>query len=93
MMNGQGKSDSPIVPENSPNKGGRGKPSCPVPSAEGREGRGLAKGNSPEQTTPRTQGRVRVQQALGRVRRAAQKDKGLWFIYHPYPLRRMGVIT
>jgi len=93
MMNGQGKSDSPVVPENSPNKGGRGKRSCPVPPAEEREGRGLAKGNSPEQTTPRTQGRVRVQQALGRVRRAAQKDKGLRFtallhhVYNPDLLR------
>lgn len=89
MMNGHGKSDSPVVPENSPNKGGTGKPSCLVPTAEGREGRGLAKGNSPEQTTPRTQRRARVQQALGRVRRAARKDKGLRFtalLHHVYNL-------
>jgi len=89
MMNGQGKSDSPVVPENSPNKGSTGKWSCPVPPAEGREGRGLAKGNSPEPTTPRTQGRIGVQQALGRVRRAAQKDKGLRFtalLHHVYNL-------
>jgi RNA-directed DNA polymerase len=89
MMNGQGKSDSPVVPENFPNKGGAGKRSCPVPPAEGREGRGLAKGNSPEQPTPRTQGRAGVQQALGRVRRAAQKDKGLRFtalLHHVYNL-------
>ncbi len=89
MMNEQGKSDSPVVPGNSPNKGGGQGP----PPAEGREGRGLAKGNSPEQTTSRTQGRLRVQQALGRVRQAAQKDKGLRFtalvhhIYNPDSLR------
>jgi len=89
MMNGQGKSDSPVVPENSPNKGNTGKRSCSVPPAEEREGRGLAKGNSPEQPTPRTQGRAGVQQALGRVRRAAQKDKGLRFtalLHHVYHL-------
>ena len=89
MMNGQGKSDSPVVPGNSPNKGGGQRP----PPAEGREGRGLAKGNSPEPTTPRTQGRLRVQQALGRVRQAAQKDHGLRFtallhhVYNPDALR------
>ena len=89
MMNGHGKSDSPAVPRNSPNKGDGQRP----PPAEGREGRGLAKGNSPEQTMLRTQGRLCVQQALGRVRQAAQKDKGLRFtallhhIYSPDTLR------
>lgn len=93
MMNEQGKSDSSVVPKNSPNKGSTGGPLHPVPPAEGREGRGLAKGNSPEPTTPRTQGRARVQQALGRVRQAAQKDKGLRFtallhhVYNPDSLR------
>jgi len=92
MRNGQGKSDSPVVPGNSPNKGGTGR-RCPVPPTEGREGRGLAKGNSPGPTTLRTQGRIRVQQALGRVRHAAQKDKELRFtallhhVYHPDSLR------
>jgi hypothetical protein len=37
MMNGLGKSDRPIVPMRSPNNAG-------PPAAEGREGRGLAKG-------------------------------------------------
>jgi RNA-directed DNA polymerase len=89
MMNGHGKSDSPVVPRNSPNKGDGQRP----PPAEGREARGLAKGNSPEQTMLRTQGRLCVQQALGRVRQAAQKDKGLRFtallhhIYSPDTLR------
>src|SRR6266567_7487378 len=38
MMDGRGKSDSPVVPEKFPNKTGQ-------PVAEGTEGRGLAKGN------------------------------------------------
>src|SRR5271156_3944898 len=41
MMNGRGKSDSSIVPAKSPNK-------AEGPAAEAMEGRGLAKGNSPE---------------------------------------------
>ena len=40
MMYGHGQSDSPVVPAKSQNKTGR-------PVAEGMEGRGLAKGNSP----------------------------------------------
>jgi hypothetical protein len=42
MRNGQGKSDSPEVPEKSPNNAG-------PTAAEGMEGRGLAKGNLPQQ--------------------------------------------
>jgi len=67
-MHGPGKSDSPIVPEKSPNKAGR-------PAAEGMEGRGLAKGNPREQNAPRTQGRTSAQSALERVRQAARKDR------------------
>ena len=50
MMNGRGKSDSPIVPGKPPNKAGQ-------PAAEAVEGRGLAKGNSPERNEVRTQSR------------------------------------
>jgi len=50
MMNVRGKSDSSIVPGKPPNKAGQ-------PAAEAVEGRGLAKGNSPECNTLRTQGR------------------------------------
>jgi group II intron reverse transcriptase/maturase len=50
MMDDQGKSHSPIVPEKSPNK-------APSGAAEGTEGRGLAKGKTLEQNTLRTQGR------------------------------------
>jgi len=47
-MNEPRKSDSPVVPVKSPNKVGQ-------PTAEEAEGRGLAKGNLPQQNAPRTQ--------------------------------------
>ena len=47
MMNGHGKSDRPVVPAKSPNNTGQ-------PVAEGMEGRGLAKGNPPQQNRSRT---------------------------------------
>jgi len=68
-MNGPGKSDSPIVPKKHPNKG------CEEQSAEGAEGRGLAKGNPDQQTRDRTQCRADLQQALIRIRQAATKDR------------------
>jgi hypothetical protein len=67
-MDGRGKSDSFIVPEKSPNKAN-------APAAEAVEGRGLAKRNSIEQNRPRTQRRIRLPNALERVRRAAAGDK------------------
>jgi hypothetical protein len=60
MMNGSGKSDSPTVPEKSPNKAG-------PPVAEGMEGNGLAKGNLPEQNASRTPSRNDAPNALERV--------------------------
>ena len=57
-MDGRGKSDSPIVPQTPPNKGG-GAP----PPAEGAEGRGLVKGNPGQQTKSRTQSRTGVDRA------------------------------
>ena len=71
-MNGQGKSDRPVVPLKSPNKAGR-------PAAEGMEGRGLAKGNLREQNALRTQSRMSVHSALERVRQAAKKDRTMRF--------------
>ena len=56
-----------------------GRGSHGTPAAEGMEGRGLAKGNSREQTMLRTQGRDRMQQALERVRQAAVRDRKLQF--------------
>jgi len=69
-MNGRGKSDRPIVPKKPANKG-EGAPS----PAERVEGRGLAKGNPWRQTRDRTQRRAYLQQALGRIRQAASKDR------------------
>src|SRR6266705_1252922 len=82
MMNGQGKSDRPVVPQKSPNKAGR-------PAAEGMEGRGLAKGNLSEQNALRMQSRVSAQSALERVRQAAKKDRTMRFtalLHHVYSL-------
>src|SRR5271156_130406 len=85
MMNGPGKSGSPVVPEKSPNNTGQ-------PAAEGREGRGLAKGNLPQQNASRTPRRIDALSALGRVRQAAGKDKKLRFtalLHHIYNLETL----
>ena len=47
MMNERGQSDRPVVPAKSPNNVGQ-------PAAEGTKGRGLAKGNPPQQNRSRT---------------------------------------
>ena len=91
MMNGHGKSDRPVVPEKSPNKAGQ-------PAAEGMEGRGLAKGNLPQQNASRTPSRNDAPSALERVRQAARKDKKLRFtalLHHIYDLEtlRMAYFT
>jgi RNA-directed DNA polymerase len=85
MTNGLGKSDSPVVPEKSPNKAG-------PPAAEGMEGRGLAKGNLPQQNASRTPSRKDASSALERVRQAAGKDKKLRFtalLHHIYNLETL----
>src|SRR5690349_17076355 len=82
MTNGPGKSDSPVVPEKSPNNAGQ-------PGAEGVEGRGLAKGNLPQQNASRTPSRSGAPSALERVRQAAKGDKKLRFtalLHHIYKL-------
>ena len=68
MMNGQGKSDRPVVPTKPPNNAG-------ASAAEVVEGRGLAKGNMDQQTANRTQCRPDAPSALERVRQAAKKDR------------------
>ena len=73
-MNGDGKSDTPIVPAKDANKRG-GQP----PLAERPEGRGLTKGNPGEQTRFWTQGQVDLPHALDRIRKAAKEDKKLRF--------------
>ncbi len=85
MTNGPGKSDRPTVPEKSPNNAGQ-------PAAEGREGRGLAKGNLPQQNASRTPSREGALSALERVRQAAKKDKKLRFtalLHHIYNLETL----
>ena len=82
MTNELGKSDRPTVPKKSPNKAGQ-------PAAEGMEGRGLAKGNLPQQNASRTPSRSDALSALERVRQAARKDKKLRFtalLHHIYNL-------
>jgi RNA-directed DNA polymerase len=87
MTNGPGKSDRATVPEKFPNNAGQ-------PAAEGMEGRGLAKGNLPQQNASRTPSREDALSALERVRQAASKDKKLRFtallhhIYNPETLRQ-----
>jgi group II intron reverse transcriptase/maturase len=87
MMNGPGQSDSPIVPANDPNNAG-------ATAAEGREGRGLAKGNPSQQNQPiGLSAAPGWHSALERIRQAARKDKTARFtallhhIYNPEALR------
>ena len=80
MMHGHGKSDSSIVPAKPPNEAG--------PEAkEAVEGRGLAKGKTPERNMSRTQGRSGMSSALERIRQAARRDKRQRFtalLHHVY---------
>src|SRR2546425_12352927 len=85
MMNGRGKSDSPVVPGKSPNN-------ARATAAEGAEGRGLAKGNSPERNALRTQGRESARSALERVRQAARRDRKQRFtalLHHVFAVERL----
>ncbi len=85
MMDEQGKSDRPGVPEKSPNN-------ARAPAAEGMEGRGLAKGNPSQQNASRTPSRTDAPSALGRVRQAAKKDRKLRFtalLHHIYSLETL----
>ena len=68
MKNGRGKSDGPIVPRKRPNKGG-----ASAPTAEGVEGRGPAKRNSPQQNAHRMQSRASASNALERIRGGAER--------------------
>src|SRR4030088_895674 len=82
LMHEPGKSDSRVLPRKVPNNARRR-------AAEGLEGRQLAKRNSPQATTLRTQGRARVHAALGRVRQVAEQKKGVRFtalLHHIYAI-------
>ena len=82
MMNGHGKSDRPVIPAKSPNNAERS-------AAEGAEGRGLAKGNPPQQNASRTQSREDAPSAMERIRQAARRDRKMRFtalLHHVYNL-------
>jgi len=85
MMNGRGKSDSPIVPRKPPNK-------AKGPAAEAVEGRGLAKGKKLGQNAPRTQGRAGAPSEHERLRQAARRDRKQRFtalLHHVYDVERL----
>jgi group II intron reverse transcriptase/maturase len=85
MMDGRGKSDSPVVPGKSPNK-------AEEPVTEAAEGRGLAKGNSLGRNVLRTQSRAGTPSVLERVREAAQRDRKQRFtalLHHVYDIGRL----
>src|SRR5712692_2645299 len=81
-MDEPGKSDNRVVPEKVSNKARQR-------AAEGLEGRRLAERNTPHASALRTQGRASVQAALGRVRQAAEAQKGVRFtalLHHIYAI-------
>lgn len=85
MRDGRGKSDSPRVSGKPPNK-------AEEPAAEAAERRGLAKGNSLQRNTPRTQRRAGVPSALERVRQVARRDRRQRFtalLHQVYALERL----
>src|SRR6202048_1235868 len=85
MTNGPGKSDRPTVPGKTSNNAGQ-------PATEGMEGRGLAKGNLPQQNASRTPSREDALSALERVRQATKKDKKWRFtalLHHIYDPERL----
>jgi hypothetical protein len=70
MTNELGRSDRPVVPKKSPNNAGQS-------AREGREGRGLAKGEAaPAKRVPGSE-RNDAPPARERVRQAVQEDKKL----------------
>ncbi len=85
MTNGRGKSDRRVVPTKPPNK-------AEETATEVVEGRGLAKGNSPERNAFRTQSRGDAPSALERVRQVARREKKQRFtalLHHVYEVDRL----
>ena len=68
MMNGHRKSDRPVVPAKFPNNAG-------TPAAEGAEGRGLAKGNPPQQNRSRTPRRAKESDMANPTRARSGKPR------------------
>jgi len=83
-MHGCGKSDSPIVPKKTVNKGADA-----LARAERSEGRGLAKGNTREQNRHRTQSRVRLQSELARIAATEKEAKFTALWHHVYDIDRL----
>src|SRR5215207_2368418 len=83
-MNERGKSDSPVVPANPPNK-------AAYAAAEVGEERGLAKGNTSSTTHPGPRAGAGVPHGLDRVREAARRDKEARFtaLLHHVDLDRL----
>ena len=81
-MHERGKSDSPAVPANPPDK---------AAAAEAGEERGLAKGNTASKTRPGHWAGHGALSALDRVRQAARRDKGARFtaLLHHVSLERL----
>src|SRR6476661_6811582 len=71
-MNGDGKSDRPVVPANPPNNAAEA-------VAEAGEGRGLPKGNTASETRPGRSAGLGVSSDLDRVRQVARKDRDVRF--------------
>src|SRR5580704_5311325 len=85
MMNEHGKTDRPAVPAKFSNN-------AEQTVAERMKGRGLTKGNLPQQNASRIQSRINAPSALERVRQAARKDKKLRFtalLHHIYNLETL----
>jgi RNA-directed DNA polymerase len=85
MMHGHGKSDRPDVPAKPPNE-------AEPEAKEAVEGRGLAKGKTPERNMSRTQGRSGMSSALERIRQAARRDRRQRFtalLHHVYDVERL----
>jgi group II intron reverse transcriptase/maturase len=86
-MDGPGKSDNAVVPENLPNEAS----GAPL-AEEAREGRVLAEGNVLQQPRRRTQDRISLHAKLERVRQAAGGTPALRFTtlwHHVYDVERL----
>ena len=85
MMHGHGKSDRPMVPAKPPNE-------AEPEAKEAVEGRGLAKGKTPERNMSRTLSRSGMSSALERIRQAARRDRRQRFtalLHHVYEVERL----
>jgi RNA-directed DNA polymerase len=78
-MNGDGQSDSPVVPAKPVNKAARGETARTHAAAESVEERGLAKGNTESAARSGHRAGARAPRALDRVRQVAERDKDVRF--------------